>query len=313
MRRAIAVAMLVMLAGSARSAAQSPDVVADVRAAIARQDFAGGERIVAGYRSARGVTPEMLEALSWLGRGALAARQFAAAERYARDTYDLATVQLKTRPLDREPRLPMAFGAAIEVLAHVRAQQGALTEAVAFLQRELDANRGTSVEKRIQKNIHLLSLEGKAAPRLELSDFLGPKPASLGQLEGKVVLLFFWAHWCADCKAQAPILARVAARYRNQGLVLVAPTQRFGYVAGGAPAAPDVEKDYIELVRRTSYPVLADAPIPLSAANHTRYGVSTTPTLVLVDREGIVRLYHPGRIAEQELETLVSRTLVPAR
>jgi thioredoxin-related protein len=47
--------------------------------------------------------------------------------------------------------------------------------------------------------------------------------------------------------------------------------------------------------------------VPLSDTNHRRYGVSTTPTLVVVDREGVVRLYHPGRMTEEELEPLVRR------
>ena len=43
-------------------------------------------------------------------------------------------------------------------------------------------------------------------------------------------------------------------------------------------------------------------PVPLSAANHERYGVSSTPTVVIIDKQGVVRLYHPGRLTEEELE-----------
>lgn len=60
-------------------------------------------------------------------------------------------------------------------------------------------------------------------------------------------------------------------------------------------------------MRRASYAMPAGTPVPLSAANHLRYGVSSTLTIVLVDRQGIVRLYHPGRIAEAELEAIVRR------
>ncbi len=42
--------------------------------------------------------------------------------------------------------------------------------------------------------------------------------------------------------------------------------------------------------------MLADAPVPLDDANHVRYGVSSTPTVVLVDRAGLIRLYHPGQM-----------------
>ena len=303
------VTLLVLVAGLAR-AGQSGAIIADVRAAIAQRDFARGEKLLDAYRATHGVTPEMLEALSWLGRGALAARQWDKAESYASQTYDLARAALERRSVDQEPRLPIALGAAIEVQAHVRAERGARTEAVHFLRRELDTYKDTSLYKRIQKNIHLLSLEGKAAPAIDLSEHLGPKPPALDALKGKVVILFFWAHWCADCKLQGPILARLTARYGEQGLTVLAPTQRYGYVAGGKSAEPEEEARYIDQVRQTHYSVLADQPVPLSETNHRRYGVSTTPTLVLVDRQGVVRLYHPGRMTEEALEPLVRRLVV---
>lgn len=301
-----------MLPGTVGLAGQAPDVIASVRAAIAQQDFGAGERIVAEYRAAHGVTPEALEALSWLGRGALAAKQWEKADDYATRTYDLARAALKDRSLDQEPHLPIALGAAIEVQAHVRAELGARSEAVLVLQRELDTYKGTSLVKRIQKNIHLLSLEGKAAPPLDVSEYLGAKPLPLAELKGNVVILFFWAHWCPDCKMQGPILARLMAKYGPQGVSLVAPSQRYGYVAGGKPATPDEELRYIRSVRDTSYSALVDRAVPLSELNHLRYGVSTTPTLVLVDRAGVVRLYHPGRMTEDELEPLI-RGLVADR
>lgn len=288
------------------TAVPATNVIADVRAAIAGGDFAGGERLLAAYRTARGTTPEALEAMSWLGRGALAARQLDKADAYAEQTYDLCLAALKTRKMDDEPRLPIAIGAAIEVRAHVAAARGARADAVHFLTEELASYKATSIRTRIQKNINLLSLEGKAAPPLELVEAVGTtKPVALSSLKGKPVVVFFWAHWCADCKAMGPVLDQMRQRYGAQGLTIVAPTQRFGYVAGRRTAPPAEEMAYIAQIRDQNYPWMAKEAVPVSDENFKAYGASTTPTVVLIDRGGVVRLYHPGQMKLAEFEPLV--------
>ncbi len=286
-----------------RAAAAAPqNVIAEVRAAIGRNDFAAGEQVLAAYRAAHGTTPEALEALSWLGRGALAAKQLDKAEDYALQTYDLCVEALKTRAMDAEPRLPIAIGAAIEVRANVYAQRGARADAVYLLQEELATYRGTSIRTRIQKNINLLSLEGKPAPALEVAEYLGGRPAPLTALKGKPVVVFFWAHWCPDCKAMGGVLEKMLTTYRDRGLTVVSPTQRYGYVASRKAAPPVEETRYIEQVRDQVYPWMAREPVPLSEENFKSYGASTTPTVVLIDRAGIVRLYHPGQMTLEEFE-----------
>ncbi len=125
----------------------------------------------------------------------------------------------------------------------------------------------------------------------------------------KPVLLFFWAHWCGDCKSESPILARLKQEFGPRGLALIAPTQKYGYVAGGENATPEVELAYIEEVRKRFYPELNDVPAPVSEENFRNYGASTTPTLVLVDRAGIVRMYHPGNLTYAELRARVESVL----
>ena len=197
-----------LLAGSAWA-----QLVRQVRASVARDDFAAGENLIQEYRTSKGVTPEMILALSWLGRGAQAAKMWDKADAYAAETRTLALAELKKRPLDAEKDLPLALGASIEVQAHVMTARDARGEAVAFLNEELKTWYNTSIRTRIQKNIHLLSLEGKPAPTLEMKEYLGAKPAPLAQRKGKPLLLFFWAHWCGDCKYQGPILARLQGEF----------------------------------------------------------------------------------------------------
>ena len=284
-------------------------LVTDVRGLIGRHDFAGAERVVRTYQAQAGATSELAAALSWLARGALDARRFDEAERYAAETRKLALELLRTGKLDGDRWLPTALGTSIEVHAQALAARGERPEAIGFLRQQLDLFGATSIHERIRKNINLLTLEGKTAPPLEENDWLGPKPASLAALRGHPVLLFFWAHWCPDCKAEAPVLAALKDTYGPKGLVLVGPTRLYGYAARGEEAAPAAEKQYIEQVRRQHYAALADMPVPISAANFLTYGASTTPTVILIDARGVVRFYHPGAVSEQELSARIQALL----
>jgi|SRR5215471_1948384 len=153
------------------------------------------------------------------------------------------------------------------------------------------------------------SIEGKPAPHIEGRAHIGPRVPAVGELKGKVVLLFFWAHWCSDCKAESPIVARLLDKYRSRGLAIIAPTQEFGYVEGGRPAPPDKELRHIIQVRDSYYPFLRNEPVPISEVNIQEYGVDSVPTLVLLDREGITRLFHAGRMTEEELEAAILKLL----
>ncbi len=273
----------------------SAGIVETVLASFATGSDARAIQELRAYRTSHGSTPEYLEAFSWLARAELDSHNYAPAETFALEVHALSVEQLKKRTLDREPHLPIALGAAIEVEGSLLAAQGRRSEAVTYLQEQAKVFAATSIVARIRKNLLLLTLEGKPAPALE--NVVIPKD--------RPVLLFFWAHWCPDCKAEIPILMRIRAEFAPKGLVFLAPTQKYGYVAGGVDAAPAIETAYIEQVRRSYYAGLIESPVAISETNFTRYGASTTPTLVLLDRAGIVRRYHPGAMTYQELREAV--------
>lgn len=314
---ALALALLVAVSSLAAQApaqvpAQPLNLIQQVRAVINEGDLAGAEAVASAYRKEEGVTPEYLEAFSWLGRGALADKKYDEAEQYALDTYDLCLDALKTRKMDDEPRLPIAIGAAIEVRAQVQAARGNRSEAVYFLRREADTYRDTSILQRINKNINLLSLEGQPAFEIASTEALSGSSPTLASLKGRPVVLFLWAHWCPDCKAMSPILDEMRTTYAATGLTIVSPTQRYGYVAKRAPAPPDQELAYIKQIRQEFYPWMAENTVPVSGDVFMRYGVSTTPTLVFINRDGTVKLYHPGQMTKEQIEPVIKALVAPA-
>jgi thiol-disulfide isomerase/thioredoxin len=283
-------------------------IVEDVVAALNRSDFAAADRQVQAYRNLKGNTAELATAVSWQARAALATGKLDRAGAYAEQTRKMALPNVLGPRMDREQWL-FALGASIEVQAQVMASKGETAEALVFLRNELKTYAGTSLRERIQKNINLLGMEGKPAPELDTAVWFGPKPPTIASLSGKPILLFFWAHWCPDCKADVPIIAGLMKKYGPRGLTLIGPTRYYGYVANGADANPEVEKPYIESIRRKFYAPLINMPAPLSTANFNRYGASTTPTLVLLDRKGIVRWYHPGAASAAELAAEIEQVL----
>ena len=295
--------MLVLTAGA------SAEIIDDVRSALDQNNFAAAEAALNSYRGQRGVTAEYVEAYSWMGRAAFSAQQYDQAAAYAKQTKALALEQLKKRPLDAEPHLPMALGAALEVQSETLAARGQRTQALALLQTALVIYRTTSIRARLQKNLNLLSLQGKLAPLLKGEQYFGSKPPVLTQLKGSPVLLFFWAHWCGDCKAEAPIITRLRSEFASQGLTVLGPTRLYGYTAQVEDAAPKDELAYIDAVRKRFYGGLLDMPVPISKYNFDTYGASTTPTLVLLDRTGKVAMYHPGALPYDQLRAEIEKVV----
>jgi thiol-disulfide isomerase/thioredoxin len=308
---AIAATIFFSLIGVIDIGAQTttPRVVAYVQMALRHGDLASASALVDQYRRLNGDTPEALEAFSWVARGELAAGDTDKAIKEAEEIEQICTASLGTRNMDAEPHLPLALGAAYEVQAEALLEGHKRAEALQVLQSAIRKWHGTSLVDRLQKNINLLTLEGQPMPALHEAAWIGSKPALENTWRGKVLLLFFWAHWCADCKAEAPIIAQLATEFEPKGLVVIAPTRHYGYTAEDEHASPAKETAFIQRVFEKYYSSIPNVRVPLDDSNFERFGTSTTPTIVVVDRHGIVRLYHPGVMDENSLRGAIEPLL----
>jgi thiol-disulfide isomerase/thioredoxin len=275
----------------------SAAVVGEVRSKLSAGDLFSAEAIAEDYHLANGANSEYAAAIAWLARGALMLGKTEAAAHYLAETKALVPELLKNKRVEDDDNLESAIGTSIEVEAQTLAAAGHRDQAVAFLEAQLPRWKTWPLQSRIHKNLDLLTLEGQPAPELD------------AKYRGSPVLLFLWAHWCSDCKAQGPTIARLKDKYEPRGLRVVAPTRRYGYVPKVENPTAEQEDQEIERVWKTSYAGLDGAPHPIGEALMLRYGVSATPTLVLVDRQGIVRLYTPTRMTEAELSRRIEALL----
>ncbi len=297
-------AALAAVIGTALLRDAQAGVSSDVLQALNAGNFVRADQLIAQAKNSGGVTADLVFAESWIARAYLETGQLDAADRYAASTREWAgTLLAHGLRLDAaDPNLATALGAGIEVHAQVLTKRGDSAGAAAFLRAQLARWRTTTLRARIQKNLNLLTIEGHPAPPVDVAHWVGPlRPQPLSALRGHPVLLFFWAHWCVDCKADVPVVEAVNQRFGPRGLKIIGPTQHYGYAQGGDPAAPEKENAWIESTREKFYATITGMPVPVSDETLRSYGVSTTPTIVLIDKNGIVRLYHPGAISFEEL------------
>jgi len=283
-----------------------PSPLNGIRNKISAGDLLSAESILEVHRVKNGEDTTWLVGLSWLARGALLVGDIEKAERYAAQVRtNCADRMAHGAELEKDDDLEYAYGTAIEVEAQRIERMKGVRESAEYVRNELARVKGPpSLISRLNKRINILTLTGEPAPELIVEDFLYNPPPTLASLRGKPVLLFIWAFWCGDCKAQEAALAKVKSRYADRGLQVVTLTRYYEN-----DSVRTREKAKVDSVWNAVYTDVGTVPIVISTASMERYGGSSTPTFVFVDRAGIVRRYTPTRLTEEELDrTLESLT-----
>ncbi len=116
------------------------------------------------------------------------------------------------------------------------------------------------------------------------------------ELQGRVVVLSFWATWCLPCRVEMPALQNLHERYADDGLVVLG-------LATDAHDRPAVDAFLEE--RGITFPIAA-----ATAQVRTDFGgVDRLPTTVVIDRSGQIRHEVVGLFAPPALGATVRRLL----
>lgn len=125
---------------------------------------------------------------------------------------------------------------------------------------------------------------------------LQQQPRTAADYDGQLVLLNFWAPWCAPCRAEIPMLNELQAEYGKRGLQILGP----------AVDKLDAVQDFITKTP-ISYPVLIGMPGILRLQD--AYGEQRLPFSILIGRNGRVVYRHAGELKRPDIVPLIEENL----
>jgi peroxiredoxin len=136
---------------------------------------------------------------------------------------------------------------------------------------------------------------GVAAPEFTLTTFAKRK-VRLSELRGKVVIVNYWATWCAPCKAEMPMMHDYFGKNEARGL------EMFGVTTHDSVSPFELKK----LSAVLSY--------PLAAKINGGYGAigNAVPSTYIIDRKGVVRVAKAGFFTAATFKAAVDPLLAEA-
>lgn len=133
---------------------------------------------------------------------------------------------------------------------------------------------------------------GFAAPAFTLTTF-DKRKVTLAEMKGKVVVINYWATWCAPCKAEMPMMHRYFKANQARGLEMF-----------GVTTEDSVSKTQLKTVS-------ALLSYPLSNRMTGNYGAidNAVPSTYIIDRKGVVRHAKKGAYTEREFKAALDPLL----
>ncbi|HEY5313164.1 MAG TPA: TlpA disulfide reductase family protein [Pirellulales bacterium] len=196
-------------------------------------------------------------------------------------------------------RLAMLMGTLFEQTDQPKLAAEAYRAFAAYF-RKANVDWANQAAAQLEGTARLLTLVGQ--PLAIAGTLVDGQRFDLKSYRGRVVLVDFWATWCGPCVAELENLKRVYSQYHARGLEIVGVN------------LDDSREDLVHFLQERPIPwsILHDAPQGPAASGHPlaqHYGVTSLPTLILVDRQGRVLSTHARG---QELHKLLAEQFGPA-
>jgi thiol-disulfide isomerase/thioredoxin len=174
---------------------------------------------------------------------------------------------------------------------------------------QVDGQRQDATQ-RLRKRERHYKLLGEQAPEFAAVDKWFPgTPVKIADLKGKVVLIDFWATWCAPCFEAFPSLIEWHNELSDDGLVILGFTRYYGRDES-RPADEASELAFLERFK-AKQKLPYDFIVGKDQSTQMLYGATGLPTAVLIDRKGVIRYIEPGTSSSRiaEMREMISKLL----
>jgi len=206
-------------------------------------------------------------------------------------------------------------GSAYEVLADQALERNDRPKAIKMLQEGLAQVKTERAQRSLKSSLLQLELIGQKPPEISAETWINSTATTLNSLQGKVVLIDFWAPWCGPCRQVIPTLVDLYAKNKDKGLVVIGFTKLYENYSDeqgskGKVTADEEIRLIGEFLKRfkIEYPVAVSSIIK-DNTNFSSYGVTGIPTLVMIDRRGTISKIHVGSGEETKLIQQVEKLL----
>jgi len=136
---------------------------------------------------------------------------------------------------------------------------------------------------------------GSIAPEFQIKTLSGKLVDSASLKGDKPMILIFWATWCPECKKEIPSINQLYEKFKPKGMEVLA-------LNVGINDSEAKVKKYIEKYK-LSYPVAFDQGARITK----KFNVQGTPTIIIVDKNGVVR--YRGAHIPDDLESHYSKLM----
>ncbi|MCW8956759.1 MAG: TlpA family protein disulfide reductase [Gammaproteobacteria bacterium] len=141
------------------------------------------------------------------------------------------------------------------------------------------------------------SVVGQQRPDFSLTDLDG-QLRNIGEWDGKVLLVNFWATWCPPCKKEIPAFMELQDKYASQGFQVI----------GVAVDDEDSVRNFAEIMDM-NYPIMAAEMASMEIARDYGNRVNALPFTTFVNKQGKITHAIAGEISKAETEKIIKALL----